>query len=250
MAEGKTSMFGKTYNTIGSTDSNFIIKTKGDLKVQWGNKYIDVIKNGKIASESTKILKKVDSLEGITSDGIYLVGDTVWAIIDGVKVQLSSNQEDIFVSFLTEQKDVTSDQKNLALTNIGFYYDTLEDAKSANIKAGLVYVKGDSKLYIIKDGIFSEYTINQQQSSEEIEEPSFEKLYISEYSLFVDGEAYATYQDNQIIIHKPIILEEALYSKGATSTFGYKLYMKDGESYLEIDHIIQRKDTMLITHSD
>ena len=46
MAEGKTSMFGKTYNTIGSTDSNFIIKTKGDLKIQWGNKFIDVIKNG------------------------------------------------------------------------------------------------------------------------------------------------------------------------------------------------------------
>lgn len=36
MGEGKTNMFGKTYNTIGSTDSNFLIKTKGDLKVQWG----------------------------------------------------------------------------------------------------------------------------------------------------------------------------------------------------------------------
>ena len=122
MAEGKTSMFGKTYNTIGSTDSNFIIKTKGDLKVKWGNKYIDVIKNGKIASESDKILKKVDTIENITSDGIYLVGDIVWVIIDGVKIQLSSsNQEDIFVSYLTEQKDITSDQKNIALTNIGFY---------------------------------------------------------------------------------------------------------------------------------
>lgn len=36
MGEGKTNMFGKTYNTIGSTDSNFIIKTKGDLKVLVG----------------------------------------------------------------------------------------------------------------------------------------------------------------------------------------------------------------------
>lgn len=44
MGEGKINMFGKTYNTIGSTDSNFIIKTKGDLKVQWGGKFIDVIK--------------------------------------------------------------------------------------------------------------------------------------------------------------------------------------------------------------
>jgi hypothetical protein len=61
MAEGKTNMFGKAYNTIGSTDSNFIIKTKGDLKVQWGNKYIDVIKNGKIASPNSDILFLVDN---------------------------------------------------------------------------------------------------------------------------------------------------------------------------------------------
>ena len=251
MAEGKTSMFGKTYNTIGSTDSNFIIKTKGDLKVQWGNKYIDVIKNGKIASESDKILKKVDTIENITSDGIYLVGDIVWVIIDGVKIQLSSsNQEDIFVSYLTEQKDITSDQKNIALTNIGFYYNTLEDAKSADIKAGLIYVKGDSKLYIIKDGIFSEYTINQQQSSEKIEESNFEKLYIEEYSLVVDGEKYATLENNCVNIHKRIIVEDGIYSKDATTTFGYKLYMFNGESYLEVDHVIQRKDTLLLTHQE
>jgi hypothetical protein len=73
MAEGKTSMFGKTYNTIGSTDSNFIIKTKGDLKVQWGNKYIDVIKNGKIASEGKNLLKIVASEEEVTGTGVFIV---------------------------------------------------------------------------------------------------------------------------------------------------------------------------------
>ena len=56
MGEGKTNMFGKTYNTIGSTDSNFLIKTKGDLKVQWGGKFIDIIKNGKLASAGADIL--------------------------------------------------------------------------------------------------------------------------------------------------------------------------------------------------
>jgi hypothetical protein len=30
---GNTTLFGKTYNVVGSTDSNFLIKTKGDLKV-------------------------------------------------------------------------------------------------------------------------------------------------------------------------------------------------------------------------
>ena len=62
MAEGKTSMFGKTYNTIGSTDSNFIIKTKGDLKIQWGNRYIDLIKNGKIVSKTIETAIKASIL--------------------------------------------------------------------------------------------------------------------------------------------------------------------------------------------
>jgi hypothetical protein len=75
MAEGKTSMFGKTYNTIGSTDSNFIIKTKGDLKIQWGNKFIDLIKNGKIVSNSENIFKVVESENDIKGDGIYLIGE-------------------------------------------------------------------------------------------------------------------------------------------------------------------------------
>jgi hypothetical protein len=29
----KINMFGKTYNTIGTSESNFLIKTSGDFKV-------------------------------------------------------------------------------------------------------------------------------------------------------------------------------------------------------------------------
>ena len=86
MGEGKTNMFGKTYNTIGSTDSNFLIKTKGDLKVQWGGKFIDIIKNGKLASAGADILKVATSSDEISSNGIYLVpteeGNEVWISID------------------------------------------------------------------------------------------------------------------------------------------------------------------------
>jgi hypothetical protein len=48
MAEGITTMFGKAYDTVGSADKNLILQTRGDLKVKWGGKYIDLIKNGKI----------------------------------------------------------------------------------------------------------------------------------------------------------------------------------------------------------
>lgn len=41
-------LFGKVFTTIGSLTSNLLLKTKGDLKIQWGNKYIDLIKDGKL----------------------------------------------------------------------------------------------------------------------------------------------------------------------------------------------------------
>lgn len=53
MAEGQLTMFGKTYNSLGSTDNNLILLTKGDLKVQWGNRFIDLIKNGKVNTEDS-----------------------------------------------------------------------------------------------------------------------------------------------------------------------------------------------------
>ena len=72
MAEPMTTMFGKAYDTVGSADRNLVLQTRGDLKVKWGNKYIDLIKNGKI-NVDVDLLKKVDSKESIFKDGIYLV---------------------------------------------------------------------------------------------------------------------------------------------------------------------------------
>ena len=72
MADGITTMFGKAYDTVGSADKNLILQTRGDLKVKWGGKYIDLIKNGKI-NVDVDLLKKVDSKDSIYKDGLYLI---------------------------------------------------------------------------------------------------------------------------------------------------------------------------------
>lgn len=84
-------MFGKSYNTVGSTESNFLIKTCGDLKVQQGNRFIDIIKDGKMASEKSNIFFQVEVPEQIQENGIYLVGEKqIWICINGVKIALSN----------------------------------------------------------------------------------------------------------------------------------------------------------------
>ena len=235
-----TTIAGKPSNTIGEKDSTLVLRGSS-IKIQWGNKFIDLIKNGKINSDSQKLLKTADSTEELTTDGLYLVGDSVWAVIGGTKVQLSGDSTTTYVSYLTEQKDITGEQKERALTNIGFYYETLEEANAAGLTSGIIYVKGDNKLYIIKDGVVSEYgmTLNNSQNPEETEK-LLEKLYIEDYSLMVDGEEYAKFDNNNIQLNKITYFKEGINSYGANANYGYRLYVKDGKSYLEVDNIIER----------
>lgn len=257
MGEGKTNMFGKTYNTIGSTDSNFIIKTKGDLKVQWGGKFIDIIKNGKIASSSTNILKTASSSDDISDNGIYLIpteeGNEVWISIDGTKIPLNSSGEQ-YISFLEKQM-LTSEQKDQALINIGFNYNTLEDAKNANITTGLVFIKDLGQLFLIKDGTISEFKIQSNNDSTD----KFTKLTVGEIELFesiiravnsldlqVGNTSYLALQDGKIQVNGDLVMNStSLYSYGATSNTGYRLYNQNNKSVLEVDKIIVREDASL-----
>lgn len=262
MGEGKTNMFGKTYNTIGSTDSNFIIKTKGDLKVQWGGKFIDIIKNGKLASAGTDILKVASSSDDISSNGVYLVptdeGNEVWVSIDGTKVNIAGEVGTTYVSFLTEQKEVTADQKYTALVNAGLYYETLEKAQQAGVKAGLIFVVSEGKLYVVKDGILSGYTpVGTSQPDNDIKNAFFDEITVGELKIYKEGAAMSIdsadlqlYINQQLCasisnIIKPyfsVSMQDGTYiqSEGATQDTGFRIYKKGTESILEIDSIVWR----------
>lgn len=270
MGEGKTNMFGKTYNTIGSTDSNFIIKTKGDLKVQWGGKFIDVIKNGKLASAGADILKVASSSDDISSNGIYLVpadeGNEVWVSIDGTKVNIAGEVGTMYVSFLANQKDVTTDQKYTALVNAGFYYETIEDAQKAGISAGIIYVVGENKLYVAKNGQLQEYSISRN-STEAISNNYFDEITIKNLRIYNDGSVMTisspnlTFQindkkalsiENEIRSYFNIDMQVGTYiqSDNANSKSGYRLYIKDGKSILEVDQIIWRDMTQILDNTN
>ena len=236
MAEGKTNLFGKTYNTIGSTDSNFLIKTKGDLKVQWGGKYIDVIKNGKIAHSQEKFIQLVESEEDIKGTGIYITPENkIFISIDGTIIDISAVSENTYVSFLEEQQ---VDDKTIALRNIGFYYESLEKAQSQKIISGIVFIENENCLYLIKDGTYTKYSGTYSMSSTTDVKDLF--LYIEENSLFVNGMQYIECNHNQVTIYKRVELKDGIQSEHANQDRGFRLYMFEGKSYLEIDYIKQR----------
>lgn len=250
---GQTSMFGKTYNTVGSTDSNFLIKTKGDLKVQWGGKYINLIKNGKLATSETDILKTIEDPENIAGNGIYYIPSTneVWVCIDNKKVNIVGSNS--YVSFLVEQNNITSDQKYLALTNAGLYYNSLDEAKQAGIKAGIIFVEEEKKLYIIKDGQLQDYLLQVPQQDKE---NKFDDLYIGDLHIYQDqdfstfsayklkivlnDEEYMSFDNRIIKINCSLQVKDRIQSEGATENSGFRLYNSNGSSTLEVDNLVWR----------
>lgn len=237
-----TVIAGKPSNTVGEKDSTLILRGSS-VKVQWGNKFIDLIKNGKINIEQDKLLKLVDSVDNIKQDGIYLVDDQVWVTINGTKIQLSGNASTVYVSFVDIQ-NMTYDNKNKALHNIGFYYDSIEDVKKANISSGLIYVLGDNKLYSVIDGVLSEYYVSQPKNEYQLEKTLTKELYIKNYSLYIGDEEYIQCNNSEIRALKRIVTEEGIQSPEANSDYGYRIYMESGRSILEIDEIRERN------HSD
>ena len=150
-------LFGRTYSTVGNSDSDFIIKTRGQVKVQWGKKFIDIIKDGKLNVDVT-LIKEVSSIDSITSDGIYMLegSNTVVVRINGVTVSLASDNSDNYVSFIRPQL-TTDEQKKQAQRNIGLRYSTIQEAITDSTYNGILFIDSDKKLYIAEDGVYTEY---------------------------------------------------------------------------------------------
>ena len=267
---GKLQAFGRSYSSVGDSSSDFLIKTRGQVKIQWGNKFIDLIKNGKINVETSFIFKE-DSVG--EKDGIYVIEDdqSVWLVINGEQINLKGETGNTYVSFLAPQ-EVTLEQKYQALQNIGFIYPTISDANSYNIQNGIIYIEETQKLYIIINGSLTEYTAklpnpvteqfviaknDSKQGAilikgEGIENSlAFNSFYLysefgisyiqSDDPLFIKfGDFKAIQIDNKKSIFNNSIVCDEIRSKVSDNSKGFHIYYINGESFLEVDNLIVR----------
>lgn len=266
-----SNMFGRSYAQAGNSDQDYLIKTKGQVKIQWGSKFIDLIKDGKLNTEF-KFVYQVDDVDSIGSkDGIYVTSDkTIYINIGGETIELASNQEigNSFVSFM-EPQEHTSEQKYTAMTNIGFIYNNLQDLDEDSLKDGIIYVTSSQKLYIINNGQVQEYSssfpssFNQpfiiSKESDSIgsliisgvgkqNSIAFSNMYIyntndgaviespSSIVLSINGSDNITISDSGVHFLQKIIIPEI------QGTNGFRLYTMGGKSILEVDQIIVRDE--------
>lgn len=237
----RTTIGGTVYEAIGSSSSNLLLKCNGTARIQWGGKLIDLIKNGKIASEDSKELIFIISDESeIQSDGIYLLttqeSNKLWISKDGNKYDLTN--ADLYIS-ASKPQTLTADQKKQALDNIGLNYNSLEELQSAKIQNGLAYVLNTKTLYTIKDGIIEEFGAKLNTAVNKL---SVEGDVISgnvKLVLSVLDDEYLILADQRITANYSIHVKDSaqLGSENADSTQGYRLYMDGGTSYLDVDEI-------------
>ena len=149
----KLKLFGHSYNQIGDIGTDFVIKTKGLVKIQWGHKFIDLIKDGKINFDSN-FLRRVHTKDDIgTTDGIYVTDDgSVYLVSGGITIALFGEVGTFYVSYVGDQ-DTTYDAKLQALKNLGIVFPTIEDAQ--HITKGFVYIQENKTFYTVEDGVFT-----------------------------------------------------------------------------------------------
>lgn len=152
----RTVIGGTVYESVGSNTSNLLLRCNGTARIQWGNKLIDLIKNGKLATNTPQFIFKIKDQSEIKSDGIYILEteevQQIYICINGNHYTIST--QDLYISASTKQ-DVTVDQRKQVLVNMGIYYNTVAELRDANITNGIVYVDELNKWFHIQDGTVS-----------------------------------------------------------------------------------------------
>ena len=114
-------LFGKNYQEAGSSSSPLLLRSNGEIKLQWGNKFIDLIKNGKINSEAKDYIFTVDTSDEIKANGIYLVTEdsSIWINVEGTKTKVNNTDTDNNVVVLVV------DHSGLAPSNPSAYISSI-----------------------------------------------------------------------------------------------------------------------------
>lgn len=276
-------LFGRTYSTVGNSDSDFIIKTRGQVKVQWGKKFIDIIKDGKL-NVDVSFIGSVDSYNDIGSkDGLYYVKEngSIYLVVNGNKINILGDVDGTYVSFASKQ-DTADEQKGQASKNLGIRYSSKDEATEYGVTNGIVFLEDANRWYIVEDGVFTLYP-------SELESPYKKQLIISKEdnsigALVISGQGngnalifnagsdtlsiYKDFNNYSVDSSSPIIttvgttstaelgldglsLSKSLFcdsieSSSASDSTGFKLYMLDGKSILSVDQLMVRESSDIV----
>lgn len=230
------SMFGKNHCQLGNSNSDLILKTKGLVKIQWGNKFINLLKGDKL---------NVD-VEFIHSGSSIGSKEGVW-IINGEEVWIKPKSGDALKILGTEsgvlytEQHPTPEEQIQALINLGFFVKSQQEIDTSQDK--VVFSLADKALYIINNGVILPLIPTSNRKDEEQDKQN----------------NYITYNNQEVIINGIFKIgkyssscsypfsSNKITSENATYQKGFILEDNNGVSTLYIDNInVRNKENEII----
>lgn len=84
-------IFGRDYEEIGDSQKGLLLKNSGKVKIQFGNKFIDLINSdGKIDVKDSPTIKEISSESEMSSNGFYFLNGNLIAKIGNTILNISS----------------------------------------------------------------------------------------------------------------------------------------------------------------
>lgn len=151
-------ILGKPYLMVGSADTDIILNGKGNVKVRFGNAFLDLISNGKISKTdgNDKSINIVQNKSDIgTADGWYFVEseDAIYFQINGVLYPVLSKRDDVENSedylAINYNQDLTLEQIRTAQRNLKVIINNQDS--TAILPIDFVYFNSDDKVHYYND---------------------------------------------------------------------------------------------------
>ena len=146
---------GRNMNFFGDKDCDLVLQTKGKIKINFGDKFIDLFNGGKFNVGNKDIITTIEGKPSSKDkDGFYFdknsgtlylkVGDDIYEILSNAK------SIDGYIVY-NDVQNLSKDEKFQAQNNIGISFLTKEDAINSQSE-GLVYIASENSVFILKNG--------------------------------------------------------------------------------------------------
>ena len=161
-------ILGKIYTVVGDDGTDIILNSKGNVKVRFGDSFINLLKNGKVSSDAlsssgSKLnIISVSTKSEITSNGIYYNKEDgeFYLYLDGILFKLSTEEvqddevsnnpsdytKDKYLS-ITEYQKLTEEQLQIVLSNLKLIIEYLTDNINDIPEGYPVFVTSEGKHY-------------------------------------------------------------------------------------------------------
>lgn len=108
-----SNLFNKNHNELGSLDKDLILKTRGQVRIQFGKKFVNLLNNKgqlDVKIPTIEYIKPVESTDLINSNGFYYYNGVIIAYVDGNTLEFAT---DASIEEITKALELKADKTEI-----------------------------------------------------------------------------------------------------------------------------------------